>query len=79
MAENLCAPCHAIGRKGESPHADAIPFRQLSSKYPVSSLEEAFAEGIMVGHPDMPEWQFEPQQVRALLAYIEDVQPPADR
>ncbi len=76
MAETLCATCHAIGRTGESPHRDAIPFRQLSWNYPVETLAEPLAEGIVVGHPDMPEWQFEPKDIDALLAYIESIQQP---
>lgn len=78
MAETLCATCHAIGATGDSPHADAIPFRQFSWNYPIDDLAEPFAEGIMVGHPDMPEWQFEPNDIDALLTYIESIQEPRD-
>lgn len=74
IAETLCATCHATGTTGESPHADAPPLRQLSALYPVETLAEPLAEGIVVGHPDMPEWQFEPQQIDALLAYLESIQ-----
>lgn len=77
IAETMCAACHAIGIEGESPHADAPPFRTLSAKYPIDALAEPFVEGIMVGHPDMPEFQFEPDDVEALLTYIESVQPVA--
>ena len=76
IAENLCAKCHAIGITGESPHPDAVPLRQLSWKYPVDELEQPFLQGIVVGHPDMPEWQFTQQDVDALLAYIESIQEP---
>jgi len=76
MAETLCSGCHAVGTSGESPHREAIPFRQLSWNYPVEALAEPLAEGIMVGHPDMPEWQFDPQDIDALLAYIETIQEP---
>ena len=41
----------AIGASGESPHATAPPFRTLSQNYPIESLSEAFAEGILVEHP----------------------------
>lgn len=78
IAETLCADCHAVGRSGDSPHMEAVPFRQLSWKYPVRSLEQPLSEGIVVGHPDMPEWQFEPQDVDALLAYIESIQQPQE-
>lgn len=76
IARNVCSGCHAVGRTGASPHPDARPFRTLSRLYPVSSLEEALAEGIMVGHPDMPPFQFEPDEVSALLDYIQSIQEP---
>ena len=78
MAETLCSTCHAIGTSGDSPHMDAVPFRRFSWRYPVEDLAEAFAEGIVVGHPDMPEWQFEPNDIDALLTYIESIQEPQE-
>ena len=78
IATSLCATCHAVGREGDSPHADAVPFRQISWMYPVEALAEPLSEGIVVGHPDMPEWQFEPKDIDALLAYIESIQEPQE-
>ena len=66
IAERECARCHAVGRTGQSPHAKAPPFRELTKRYPVEHL----VEGIVVGHGDMPEFLFEPDDVEALLAYI---------
>jgi mono/diheme cytochrome c family protein len=74
LAEVYCASCHAIGAEGESRHPIAPPFRTLSRDYPVNALEEAFAEGVLVGHPDMPEFRLEPQQIDDLLGYIESIQ-----
>lgn len=74
IAESLCAGCHAIGLEGESPHSDAPPFRTLSERYPVRLLEEALAEGIAVGHEDMPEFQLEAEQVEQLIVYLESIQ-----
>jgi len=68
-----------VGIEDESRHPEAVPFRQISWSYPVESLAEALAEGIMVGHPDMPEWQFEEKDVDAILTYIESVQVPRER
>ena len=53
-----------------------MPFREFSWRYPIETLAEPLAEGIIVGHPDMPEFQFEPKDIDALLAYIESVQAP---
>jgi mono/diheme cytochrome c family protein len=74
LAEINCARCHAIGATGESAHAMAPPFRTLSRNYPVNALEEAFAEGVLVGHPIMPEFRLEPAQIEDLLNYIQSVQ-----
>ncbi len=77
IATSLCSGCHAVGRTGESPHLEALPFRQISLRYPVRNLEEALGEGILVGHPDMPPFAFEPDDIDALLTYIEAIQDPA--
>ena len=69
-----CARCHATGRTGASPHSAAPPFRTLSRKYPIEGLAEALAQGLSVGHPDMPEFVFEPSDVGAILAYLKSIQ-----
>lgn len=74
IAQTNCSTCHAVGRSGESPFPEAPPFRALSTNYRVASLEEALAEGISVGHPAMPEFQFAPDDVHALVAYLQSVQ-----
>ena len=73
LAKN-CSRCHAISRTGTSPHPEAPPFRTLSRKYPIEGLAEALAEGISVGHPDMPEFIFEADEVGAILAYLRSIQ-----
>jgi mono/diheme cytochrome c family protein len=70
VAEN-CARCHAIGRTGESRHRDAPPFRVVVTRYPPETLAEALAEGISTGHPDMPMFTFEPDEIGAIIAYLE--------
>ncbi len=52
----------------------APPFRFLSERYPIRSLEEALTEGVVTGHPAMPEWIFEPAEIRGILGYIESIQ-----
>jgi mono/diheme cytochrome c family protein len=76
IAEANCGRCHAIGTTGDSPAPEAPPFRQLSEKYRVANLEEALAEGISVGHPMMPQFQFAPGDVDALIAYLQAIQDP---
>ena len=69
-----CASCHAVGRSGESPNKVAPPFRTLGQSYPVESLEEALGEGILSGHPDMPEFSFDARDVGAIIAYLKSIQ-----
>jgi cytochrome c len=69
-----CAPCHAVERRGASPRADAPQFRTLGRRYPVESLEEALGEGIISGHPDMPEFIFTGEDVGAIIAYLKSIQ-----
>jgi cytochrome c len=69
-----CARCHATGTAGVSPHPEAPPFRTLSRRYPVEGLAEALAEGLFVGHPDMPQFAFEPRDVGAIIAYLKSIQ-----
>lgn len=75
IVEEKCARCHAIGKAGASPLAIAPPFRELSRRYPVESLAESLAEGIMTGHQDMPEYRFSPTDVDAIIAYLRSIQP----
>jgi cytochrome c len=75
IAEQACAQCHAIGRVGRSPLAEATPFRDIGRKYPISNLEEAFGEGDTANHKGMPDFAFTPRQVADLLDYIRAVQP----
>jgi cytochrome c len=66
-----CSRCHAIGSEGTSPHAQAPPFREVVKRYPPESLEEALGEGISSGHPDMPEFVFSPEDIGAVVAYLQ--------
>jgi len=74
LIEANCSPCHATGRTGDSPHAEAPAFRTLSKRYPIETLEEALAEGIVTGHPDMPEFIATPDQIADIIAFLESIQ-----
>lgn len=74
FVQTNCSQCHAIGRSGESPIAEAPPFRTLHNRYPIEDLAEAFAEGFITGHPSMPQFQLDPAQINDLLAYLESIQ-----
>jgi cytochrome c len=69
-----CAHCHAIGRVGGSPLPMAPQFRTLHNRYPVESLQESLAEGIITGHPSMPEFRLDPGQVADVIAYLKSLE-----
>lgn len=69
-----CAQCHSIDHVGPSPLSIAPPLRDLHKRYPVDSLEEAFAEGISTGHPTMPQFRFEPDQIGNLIAFLKSLE-----
>ena len=70
LAEVLCARCHATGVIGKSPLDPAPPFRTLSSRWPLDNLEEALAEGIVVGHKGMPAFVLTPEQISDFIGYL---------
>jgi len=74
FVQTNCAMCHAVGRVGESPLREAPPFRTLKQRYPIEDLAEALAEGIITGHPSMPEFQLDAAQVNDVMAYLESIQ-----
>ena len=74
FAQTNCIMCHAIGPAGESRLPIAPPFRTLHESYPVESLEEAFAEGIVTGHPTMPQFQLDVAQITDLIAYLKSLE-----
>jgi mono/diheme cytochrome c family protein len=74
LALLYCARCHAIDKVSPSPLRIAPPFRNLHERYPIETLEEALAEGIMTGHPSMPQFQFEPDQINDFLIFLKSLE-----
>jgi len=75
ILEANCHRCHAIGMEDSSHHEEAPPFRVVVTRYPPEDLAEALAEGIVSGHPDMPEFVFQPDEIEAILAYLGTLMP----
>ena len=69
-----CEQCHAIDKVSDSSLAIAPPFRTLHSKYPIESLERPLTEGIIAGHPTMPQFRFERDQVVDIIAYLKTLE-----
>ncbi len=74
LAKEHCARCHAIEKFGASPLAIAPPFRDLHLRYPVEDLAESLGEGIRTGHPTMPEFRFDPDQIENFIAYLKTLE-----
>lgn len=74
FVQTNCSMCHAIGKYGDSPLSVAPPFRTLHEFYPIEDLQEALAEGIVTGHPSMPQFQLEPDQINDVIAYLKTLE-----
>lgn len=74
IAKGMCSACHAISREDVSQLSIAPPFRALGQRYPLESLEESLAEGIVTGHEGMPEFQLDPEEIDAFLTYLASIQ-----
>jgi cytochrome c len=73
IAEANCQRCHSITPTGDSPFVEAPPFRVIAKIYKASDLEEALVEGIVVGHPAMPEFQMTAEEAAAITSYIDSL------
>jgi cytochrome c len=74
FVQTHCGQCHSIDRIGASPLAIAPPFRELHKRYPIEDLAESLAEGIVTGHPTMPEFRLDPAQIDDVIAYLKTLE-----
>jgi cytochrome c len=74
LALTYCARCHAVDKVSASPLKIAPPFRTLHERYPVEMLQEALAEGIITGHPTMPQFSFDADQVGDFIAFLKTLE-----
>ncbi len=74
LAQTYCAKCHAIDKVSPSPLRIAPPFRTLHERYPVERLQESLAEGIVTGHPTMPEYSFDADQIGDFIAFLKTLE-----
>jgi mono/diheme cytochrome c family protein len=74
LALTYCARCHAIDKVSPSPLKIAPPFRTLHERYPVEMLQEALAEGIVTGHPTMPQFSFDADQIGDFIAFLKSLE-----
>ena len=74
FAQANCSHCHSIDKFTQSTLAIAPPFRTLHERYPVESLEEALGEGIVTGHPNMPEFRLDPGQISDFIFFLKSLE-----
>jgi cytochrome c len=74
FAQANCSHCDSIDKFTRSSLAIAPPFRTLHERYPVESLEEALGEGIVTGHPSMPEFKLDPGQVGDFISFLKSLE-----
>ncbi|WP_108882251.1 c-type cytochrome [Anderseniella sp. Alg231-50] len=78
FVQSNCARCHAVGLNDDSHMPEAPAFRTLHNRYPIDSLAEAFAEGIVTGHPAMPQFELSIDTINDMLAYMKGLAGPGD-
>ncbi len=78
FVQQNCARCHATGLTDDSHMPEAPAFRTLHNRYPINSLAEAFAEGIVTGHPAMPQFELSVETISDMLAYMKSLSGPGD-
>lgn len=69
-----CARCHSVDKVTPSTLKIAPPFRDLHLKYPIETLQESMAEGIYTGHPTMPMFKLDPDQINDVLSYLKSLE-----
>ena len=74
FAQANCSHCHSVDKFTPSTLAIAPPFRTLHQRYPVESLEEALGEGIVTGHPSMPEFRLDPGQIGDFISFLKSLE-----
>jgi len=69
-----CSRCHSVDKATPSPLKIAPPFRDLHLRYPIETLQESLAEGISTGHPTMPMFKLDPDQINDVLSYLKSLE-----
>jgi cytochrome c len=75
LAKENCAACHSVELEGKSPNTAAPPFRELGTRFPVETIDEALLAKIRPKHPDMPAFTMTRGQASDIAAYIAWLQP----
>jgi mono/diheme cytochrome c family protein len=75
LLQTLCARCHAVGKTGRSPHADAPSFRSFGDdKLYDNDFAERLQGGLSSIHPDMPTFHFSRDDAQSAVNYLRSIQ-----
>ena len=74
LVRQNCSACHAVGRRGPSPHRAAPPFRTLGRSFDLDVFPQRLMRGLSAMHPDMPEIRFTEDDARDVRAYLRAIQ-----
>jgi mono/diheme cytochrome c family protein len=75
IAAEKCGRCHAVGVADDSPHKITPPLRELAQDYPIAMLVDALKTGVVGGHDEMPQFDLGVDEAKALVAYIDSLDP----
>ncbi len=70
FAEANCTSCHTL-TNDTAPRADVPSLARAADRFPAAMLAESLEAGIQVGHPKMPVFVFERENIADLVAYME--------
>ena len=74
LLETMCARCHAVGRTGKSPLAEAPPFRAFGDKLYDTDFVQRLQDGLTTMHPGMPTFRFSRDDAEAAVNYLKAIQ-----
>jgi mono/diheme cytochrome c family protein len=74
LVEENCLRCHARFPEEVSSNKSAPSFANLFVHYPPEYIAESFAEGVFMGHQQMPPFEFSAREVDDLVAYLKDLE-----
>jgi len=69
-----CARCHIVGLAGKPTPNSAPMFRNLSKTISMDNLANSLSDGVLTGHPKMPNFYFTSKEVDVIMAYLRSIQ-----
>ncbi|TPQ37188.1 cytochrome C-552 [Bradyrhizobium guangdongense] len=77
MLQTMCARCHAVGAKGDSPNRSSPPFRTLGEdKLYDPDFLQRLQDGYSSIHRFMPTFRFNREDAEAVVNYLKAIQQP---